>query len=167
MTKQTLLALSAALVFASGCTRDDATDPDSVEEACEPAGEVVGGPRTGTIDDIDYVVTGGISGEGNGTSLRVQPDGTLIRQTRLGGTQSGKLDQVTLDDLVARAQSAEFATLCHSYVCRNCADEYVDQVSLQVAGTTLKVSASQLAPVPARLRAVIDMLETLVDYPLP
>jgi hypothetical protein len=167
MTLRALLALSAAIVSASSCARDSDRDQDSVDEACEPSGEVIGGPRTGVVGDIKFVVTGGFSGQGDGTSLRVEPDGTLTRQTRLGGTERGKLDQASLEDLVVRALSAEVSTLCHSYICRHCADEYHDELSLELAGSTLTVRASQLAPMPPRLRSVLDALDALVEYPLP
>lgn len=149
---------------AGGRDGDAGGNPGS---ACEPLG---GGPvaDTAVIGDLAYRVTGGFSGDGDGTSLQIKPDGTLTRTTAQRGTEQGQLDQATLDGLAGTARAAQFPTLCAIYPCSDCGDEYTHDVSVQIDGTTYRVQASVLAPpLPDRLQALIEALQVIVARPLP
>lgn len=134
------------------------------DSTCAP----IGGPATdgAMIGRIDYQVLGGFSGGGDGTSLQIQPDGSLTRHTVQRGTEQGQLDQATLDNLVRTIRAAQFPTLCAMYPCAHCADEYVYHVSVQFNGNALTTAASEFAAPPDRLQAVIDALQQIVDRPL-
>jgi hypothetical protein len=109
---------------------------------------------------IDFQVTGGFAGNGDGTPrLRIEPDGTMTR-----GTQTTTLDRATLDDLEAKVDAAQFATLSPMYTA--CADCYVYVVSVQIDGTTYTVAADTLATVPAPLEAVIATLKDISQRPV-
>ena len=125
-------------------------------------------PDDATVGRIGYRVTGGLSGGGDRTSLQIAPDGTLTRTTSQGGTEQGRLDQATLDDLARKARAAQFPTLCSLYPCPHCGDEYADEVSVQIDGISYTVQASTLAPpLPDRLQSLIEMLQSIVTRPLP
>jgi hypothetical protein len=116
---------------------------------------------TGEVDGpIDYRVTGGFSGGGDGTALHVELDGTVTRHTDQQGTQTAMLDLATLDDLHQKILDARFATLDPAYLC-DCADDYVYNVSVHVDGSVHTVMAHTLGSFPDRLRAVIDTLEDI------
>lgn len=118
-----------------------------------------------TQGPIDFQVTGGFAGQGDGTRpLRIEPDGTMTRPAPGGGTQTTKLDLATLDDLEAKVDAAGFATLAPMYT--GCADCYVYVVSVQLDGTTYTVAADTLAQLPAPLEAVITTLKDISQLPL-
>jgi len=131
MTRQCLLPLGLLLGLAAGCTSSPTRGP------------------------IDFQVTGGFAGGGDGTpSLRIEPDGTA---TRAG--QTFQLDRMTLDDLDAKVEAAQFPTLAATY--SGCADCYVYEVSVQLDGSSYTVAADTLAQVPPALQAVIDTLKDI------
>jgi hypothetical protein len=157
--------LIAGLAGLGACDSDAPPGPDEVP--CEPIG---GGPVTegSRFERIDYNVTGGFTGDGDGSSLQLAPDGTVTRTTRLGGTEQGRLDAATFDDLVRTARAAQLPTLCPLYDCDGCADVYVREVSVQFDGTTYRVQASDLAPsLPAGLDALLGTIQDVVEQPLP
>lgn len=120
------------------------------------------------LGGIDYRVTGGFSGQGDGTSLQITSDGAVTRHTTKGGTERGQLDATTLDHLASTARAAQLPTLCTMYPCAGCGDDYVHDVSIRFDGSTYKVQASGLAqPLPDRLQAVITALQQIVGRPLP
>lgn len=115
----------------------------------------------GQVDGpVDYRVTGGFSGGGDGTMLHVELNGTATRHTDQQGTQTAMLDLATLDDLHQKIVDARFATLDPEYLC-DCADDYVYNVSVQVDGNSHIVMAHSLASFPDPLRAVIDALQDI------
>jgi hypothetical protein len=119
-----------------------------------------------TFDGIDYQVTGGLSGRGDGTSLHIQPGGAVTRQTLKRGLEHGQIDHITVDDLVNKVRSAQLPALCAMYQCIGCADDFVDEVSVHLDGITLTARASQLGDPPDGLQHLIDALRDLVDRPL-
>lgn len=129
--------------------------------------DLVGGPATdrATFGGIAYQVVGGFSGQGDGTSLNIQPDGSMTLQAPQRGIVQGRLDAAALASLVATARSAQFPTLCAMYRCSGCNDDFVDQVSVQFDGSALTVLASQEGDPPGRLQAVIDALRQIVEHP--
>jgi hypothetical protein len=156
----TAMQIVAALGFAvgalSGCSSRG--DPHGT---CE----VVGGSSTAaaTFGGIEYRVTGGLSGDGNGTSLQIDRYGAVTRQTLQRGTERGQLDQGTLDEVIADARAAEIPTLCAMYRCAGCADDFVHEVMAQLDDVVLVVQVSDLGDPPDRLHALIDLLQELVD----
>jgi hypothetical protein len=120
----------------------------------------------GEVDGpIDYLVVGGLSGGGDGTSLHVELDGTVMRHTNEQGTQTGMIDLATLDDLRQKILDAQFATLEAQYH-GNVVDGYVDSVSVHVDGNSYTVMADHEASVPDRLKTVIDTLKDIHQRPL-
>lgn len=161
MALRTLLCIGCLVGTAAGCS-DGGGDPQ--EGACEPTGGVVApGAQVG---GIDYEVSGGLSGEGDGTSLQIAPDGAFTRHTMQRGTEQGRLDQATLDDLTGRARAAQFPTLCAIYGSA-AADELFHDVSVQFDASTYTVMVSQFATPPDRLQGLIEALQAIVDRPLP
>ena len=121
-----------------------------------------GPPSTGVLD---YQSSGGFSGRGDGSELHVTADRTARRVTREGGSQTTTLDAATFNDLRARIDAAEFATLEPMYHC-SCADDFVDLVSVQLSDTTYSVSADSSADVPDRLQSLIDKVHDVIQQPL-
>src|SRR5262245_65431730 len=72
---------------------------------------------------IDYRVTGGVTGGGDGTSLQLNTDGVGTRTSKAGGTATVTLDATALVDLNRKITAAQFATLRPSYGCNGCADQ--------------------------------------------
>src|SRR5262249_11287200 len=95
----------------------------------------------GQVDGpIDYRVTGGISGGGDGTSLHVELDGTVTRHTNDKGTQTATIAPMTLDDLRQKILDARFATLAAQYP-GSVVDGFADNVSVHVDGNVYTVTA--------------------------
>jgi hypothetical protein len=121
---------------------------------------------TGNIDGpIDYNVTGGLSGHGDGTALHIELDGTTTRPTAGGGTETAVLDALTLADLHGKIIDAQFAMLAPLYSC-SCTDSYINTTSVQIDGAQHTVVADDLAPYPERLKIVIDTLKDIYQRPL-
>jgi hypothetical protein len=113
---------------------------------------------------INFEVTGGFTGTGDGTpALRIEPDGTATR-TSAGRTQTTRLDLATLHDLQAKIDAAQFPMLEPAYM--GCADCYVYEVSVQLDGTMHRVAVDTDAHPPAALQAVIDALKDIEQLPL-
>lgn len=138
-----ILVPLVCFAVAGGCTNDN----DNVD-----------GP-------IDYRVTGGFSGGGDGTGLHVELDGTATRPKAGGGMETATLDAATLADLRGKVVHAQFATLAPMYSC-NCADDFVHNVSAQIDGTAHTVKADSTAEFPERLKIVIDTLQDIRQRPL-
>jgi len=120
----------------------------------------------GNIDGpIDYNVTGGLSGHGDGTALHIELDGTTTRPTAGGGTETTVLDAMTLADLHGKIIDAQFAMLAPLYSC-DCPDGYIYTTSVQIDGTQHTVAAEDLAQYPERLKIVIDTLKDIYQRPL-
>jgi hypothetical protein len=119
----------------------------------------------GEVDGlVDYRVTGGFSGSGDGTSLQVELDGTATRHTNEQGTQTAMIDRVTLDDLHQKIVDAQFATLETQYP--GIPDGFVDTVSVHVDGSPYTVMAGREASIPDRLKIVIDTLKDIHQSPI-
>lgn len=121
-------------------------------------------PDVGVDGPVDYRVTGGFSGGGDGTTLHIERDGTATR-TVSGGTQTATLDAVTLDDLHQKIVDAGFPGLPPMYAC-NCADDLTYHISVHLDGSTRTVAADSLAPIPERLKTVIETLQDIHQRPL-
>jgi hypothetical protein len=131
--------------------------------------DVLGGPPTdhAAFGGVEYRVVGGFSGQGDGTSLQVQPDGTMTRHTSQGGAEQGRLDAATVADLVDQARATQFPTLCAMYRCSGCVDQFDDEVTVQFDGRPLTVIASHLGDPLARLKDMISALQQVLDRRLP
>jgi hypothetical protein len=165
-----IATIGAIIAAISGCSSDregGGVPADAPDSACE----LVGGSTVSsgaTFDGIDYRVTGGFTGQGDGTSLQIARDGAFTRRTKQGDTNQGQLDATALGDLVDMARAAQLPTLCARYPCSGCGDDFVYDVSVRFAGSTYRVEVSSFAPpVPARLQAVIEALQDIVAAPLP
>ena len=124
----------------------------------------IGGCTSHVDGPIDYSVTGGFTGGGDGTALHIELDGTVTRPKAGGGTETAKLDAATLDDLRGKIDDADFASLAPKYSC--CADVFIDNISVQLDGSTYKVEADRGAQIPERLKTVFDALVDLYHRPL-
>lgn len=113
---------------------------------------------------IDFRVTGGLSGRGDGTALHVEPDGTATRTNSDGGMQTTTLDPTTLTDLHGKIDDAQFPTLAPTYP--GCCEHYVYDVTLQQGGATYHVSADSEAQIPAGLSTLIGTLQDIIRRPL-
>lgn len=113
---------------------------------------------------IDYSVTGGLNGQGDGTVLHIELDGRMSRPKAGGGTETATLAPATIQDLRNKIASADFATLAPMYSC-NCADDFVYNISVHLDGETHRVAADGMAQVPAELGRVIDTLKQLAQAP--
>ena len=140
MAPRTLVPLCVALGAASGCSGSDAL--------------------------VDYGVTGGLDGQGNGTSLHVTSDGVATRTSRDGGTQTVQLAATTVADLKQKIASAQFPGLQPVYGCPGCADEYVYEVTVEVNGFTYATRVDQFAsPVPDSLQTLLTTLGQIAAPP--
>lgn len=122
---------------------------------------MAGGCSASSLDGpIDYEVTGGIAGRGDGTpALHIELDGTMTRTAPDGAAETITLDPATLDALRDKIERADLASLSGYYRC--CADDYVHRVSATIDGTTRTVMADSTADVPERLQVAIDALHDL------
>jgi hypothetical protein len=115
---------------------------------------------------VDYGVTGGFDGHGNGTSLHVTSDGMATRTSRAGGTQTIQLDATTVADLNQKIANAQFPSLQPVYGCPGCADEYVYEVTVEVNGYTYVARVDQLASmVPESLQTLLTTLGQIAAPP--
>ena len=113
---------------------------------------------------IDYRVTGGFGGAGDGTVLHIELDGRMTRTVQ-GATETVTLDAATVADLRDKIAAAKFPTLEPRYAC-GCADDFTDVVSVRLDGATHTVAADQTAAVPGSLKLVIDTLHQIYERPL-
>jgi hypothetical protein len=120
---------------------------------------VAGGCTSADIGSIDYRVTGGFSGGGDGTALHVEPDGTATKQSE-GVTRTVQLDPQVMADLYSKVRAADFPSLAPAYEC-SCADVYIYEITVEVDGEDRKVSAWMQAQVPERLSTLITSLRQL------
>ncbi len=134
MTFQSLL-LTSVLTLAAGCI-----------------GQQVDGP-------IDYRVTGGFTGHGDGTAaLHIELDGTMTRTPAGDGPRITKLDRATLGDLRRAIDEANLPE--HSeYV--DCCDRFTYGVSVEIGGELHTVAVSDGTAVPRPIRRVMDLLDAL------
>ena len=134
MTFQRLF-LASALTMAAGCI-----------------GQQVDGP-------IDYQVTGGFTGQGDGTSaLHIELDGTMTRTPAGHAPRITKLDRATLGELRRAIDQANLPD--HSeYV--ECCDRYTHGVSVEIGGERHTVAVSDGVAAPRPVQHVIDLLHAL------
>lgn len=117
---------------------------------------------SGTVGTIDYRVTGGLTGRGDGTALHVEPDGTATRTSPTEGMVNETLDPATLDDLHRKVQDAGFPDLEPSYGCLGCGDEYVYELAVELDGQQYKVSVDSFAMNPPEsLGTLVSTLKQL------
>jgi len=109
---------------------------------------------------IDYQVTGGFAGNGDGTSLTLDTNGIGTRTTTSGATPV-RLDPAALADLNAKIRDAEFATLQPTYGCNGCNDGFVYEIAVQSSGRHYEVSFDESATYPDGLRALLATLKRL------
>lgn len=118
------------------------------------------GPADGPID---FRVTGGFGGNGDGTAIHIEPDGTAARTSLTEGTVTEHLDAATLGGLQSQIHDAQFPQLAPEYGCLSCADDYRYEVTVEIGGTSYKTSvdSSPDGTQPAALQAVVDTLKQL------
>jgi hypothetical protein len=110
---------------------------------------------------IDYRVTGGFSGRGDGTSLQLRTDGTGTRTTT-AGTQPVVLDRAALTALNRQIADAQFPSLQPSYGCHGCVDQLVFELAVQVNGHRYEVRDDQgNTSSPESLRALLSTLQQI------
>lgn len=118
------------------------------------------------IGEIHYQVTGGLSGAGDGTSMKIEPGGAVTRQTRARGDEQGQLPRTMLDDIVRKIQDADLPTLETTYGC-SCADDLIDELVVQIDGTDRIVDVSKSSDsAPDELKTAIAAVRAAVDAPL-
>lgn len=140
MSPRTLVPLCVALGAATGCSGPQAL--------------------------VDYSVTGGFDGNGNGTSLHVTYTGMATRTSRAGGTQTVQLDASTFADLKQKIADAQFPSLQPLYACSGCADEYTYEVTVQVDGNAYAARVEEFAStVPESLQILLTTLGQIADPP--
>jgi hypothetical protein len=134
-----LVPLGILLALAAGCGSNDAS-----------------------VGTIEFAVTGGFTGAGDGTALHVEPDGTAMRSVLGGPWQTATLDPTTLRDLQAKIRSADFPSLDAMYP-GDAADDFVDEVTVKIDGTDHTVAADRSADLPDELATVVDALKAIHD----
>lgn len=141
MSLRTLVPLCVALGAAAGCS--------------------------GSAALVDYSVSGGFGGNGDGTSLHVTSAGMATRTSLQGGTQTVQLDAITFADLKQKIADAQFPSLQPLYACPGCADEYVYEVMAQVDGNpyATKVEGLASAVYPESLQTLLTTLGQIADPP--
>jgi len=138
--------------------------PRSLVPLCVALGAATGCSASDPL--VDYSVTGGFDGNGNGTSLHVTSDGRATRTSRAGGTQTVQLDATTVADLNQKIANAQFPSLQPVYGCPSCADEYVYEVTVEVNGDTYVARVDQSAStVPENLQTLLTTLGQIAAPP--
>lgn len=130
--------------------------------------DTAGGPSTAsaTFGGLDYSVVGGLSGQGDGTTLHIAADGAFSRHTPQRGDEQGMLDPAALQDLVGRARAAEFPTLCQLYTAPGAGDDLVTQVAVHFDASMLTVRVSEFGDPPDRLQTLLDAVHQILDRPV-
>lgn len=120
---------------------------------------------TSSLEEVDYRVTGGFDGTGDGTSLHVTSDGTATKTTSAGGTVTEQLDAATFSDLKSKISAAQFPTLEPRYPCAGgCSDHYVYEISVELDDRTYEVKVDEFgAEPPAGLQALITTLQQIAE----
>jgi hypothetical protein len=108
---------------------------------------------------IDYQVTGGLGGTGDGTAaLHIELDGTMTR-TPLGGRPTIRLlDRATMGRLRRTIADANLPAL-GDYT--DCCDRYDHVVSVELDGAVHTVAATEGVAIPSGLQHTIDALQAL------
>jgi hypothetical protein len=114
--------------------------------------------QPGTL--VDYQVTGGFAGNGDGTSLVLDTSGIGTRTTTSGATPV-HLEPAQLADLNAKIRDARFATLQPTYGCNGCTDGFVYDIAVQSSGRHYEVSFDESSAYPDGLRALLATLKQL------
>jgi hypothetical protein len=170
MTLRCTVTLGLVLGFAASCAShgSDRGNGSGSGSDPDPTACPIGGPVTGreTIGGFDYKVTGGLVGGGDGTSLQIDAGGFVTRHTRERGTETGQLDPAALQDLMTKARTAAVPTLCASYGCLGCADDFIHRVTVKLDGIPYTVQASELTLLPPGLGELLHALQQIVDRPL-
>ena len=112
---------------------------------------------------IDFRVSGGLTGQGDGTAIHIEANGTATRTSPTDGTVTEQIDPATLATLQGQIRDAQFPGLAPEYGCLGCADAYFYTVTVELDGASYTVAAdnSQSTGEPAALMAVIDTLKQL------
>jgi hypothetical protein len=121
---------------------------------------LIGGCTGQSVGLVDFITAGGLSGNGDGTALHVEPSGEATRTKPDGSMEAATLDVATLNDLHQKIEDAQFATLAPEYVC-TCPDEFINVVSAQVNGKVYRVAAGDETPYPEPLKIVISTLRDI------
>jgi hypothetical protein len=139
-------------------------DPDPTPgEACA----LIGGPSTlgATMGAIDYQVTGGPNGTGNGTSLHITEEGWVTLRTAERGIEQGWLEVHAHYGLFRKSTSADLPTLCAMYSCAGCTGDFVHNLSVSYNDIPYTARASFRAIPPERLIVLIDAVRSIIAAP--
>ena len=109
---------------------------------------------------VDYQVTGGLTGHGDGSSLTLDTRGVGTRTTTSGAIPV-QLDPAALSDLNAKIRDAQFATLQPTYGCNGCTDGFVYDIAVQSGGRHYEVSFDESSAYPGGLRTLLATLKQL------
>jgi len=109
---------------------------------------------------IDYQVTGGIVGSGDGTpALHIELNGAMTRTAPGRAPESSMLDASTLASVRSKVEAADLASLDEVYTAG--ADDFVHVLSVSVDGALHRVMADRMADKPRELEVAIDALHDL------
>ena len=111
---------------------------------------------------VDYHVTGGFTGRGDGGALTLDTSGFGTRTTPSGAPENIQLDATTLADLNAKIQGAQFATLQPTYGCNGCNDGFVYEIAVQSSGRHYAVSFDESSPYPEGLRELVVTIKQII-----
>lgn len=130
---------------------------------------LVGGTATAAsiLGVVDYEVTGGPTGSGNGTSLQISEDGWMTRHTAERGTEDGLLDGLTLYGLYVKVIDAQLPGLCKTYSCTGCTGDYVHNLTVYLDDAPYTIQVGFSASPPDPLVALINAVQNLTVLPLP
>jgi hypothetical protein len=195
MISQASILLGLGVAVLGGCVADGHgvdVDPDLISsDDADDAGDVasdldrrprpgpgpdpgsacrlIGGPATAAaiLGAVDYEVTGGPSGSGNGTWLEIAEIGSLTRHTTERGTEEGLLDGLTHYGLYRKVITADIPRLCRSYSCDGCTGDYIHKLTVYLDGAPYTVEVGFRASPPERLVALINTVQNITTRPLP
>lgn len=116
---------------------------------------------------VDYSVTGGFSGAGDGTSLHITADGVATRASFVSSTRIVQLDALHLADLEQKIAGAQFPSLQPLYRCSHCADDYRYNVTVLIDGSSYATSVEgrETAVYPDSLRTLLLLLDQIAAPP--
>ncbi|HEU4733681.1 MAG TPA: hypothetical protein VFT22_37565 [Kofleriaceae bacterium] len=115
-----------------------------------------------SIGTVELEVLGGLTGQGTGDALHVDPDGTVMRSVQGAPWQTATLPAATLHELQAKISAADFPSLEATYA-GDVTDDYSDHVTVEVDGRDHEVAVDRSATPPAALTAVLDALKAIHD----
>jgi len=109
---------------------------------------------------LDYTVSGGLAGQGDGTALSIDLHDGEVTQHAGGNTVHLVLAPAELAHLQQLVADAQFPTLAPEYHC-SCSDMYVRAVEVRLGGAAHRVAVDDTAAVPSPLQSLLELLRAL------